>query len=104
MEREEFMTRNEWLVQFIFTLMVVLVAGMVIDYAARMITPSIGQENTQALSYIQLLAPTPIPAESGSPSTLGILLAFVYSMAIIFLLGVIKPPKKKRRVPVNSKF
>ena len=89
------MTRNEWLVQFIFTLMVVLVAGMVIDYAARLASTSIGP--SQALSYIQLLAPTPIPAAGGSPSTLGILLAFVYTLAIIFLMGVVKPQKKRRK-------
>ncbi len=104
MDREDYMTRNEWLIQFVFILMPVLVVGTLLDYGARIVTKDASSDQTAVLGYIKLLAPSLLPAASDSPSTLGLVLAFIYTMAIMFLMGVLNPPKKRRRAPVGSRF
>lgn len=84
------MTRNDWLVQFLMTLMVVLVVGLALDIGLAM---AAGQDAHSPLNSLRPVLPRPL-------DSLGILLGFVYSLIAFFVMGVFKP-KKRRPVKIS---
>lgn len=86
MDREEYMGRNEWLVQFLFTLMVLLVIGLVIDLGVSFAFPE--SAPPEPLPSLMLITPDPF-------SPLGMLMGFIWGMAVFFVMGVMKPKKRR---------
>lgn len=88
MERDEFMTRNEWLVQFLFTLMVILVIGLVLRYGATM---TYGEEPIGVTGMVLSILP--------GIDVNGVLFGFIYAIVAFFLMGALGP-KKRRPIKV----
>ena len=96
MDREEYMGRNEWLMQFLFLLMILLAVGIVLDFSVQMAYA--GADVPDILKTVMLLIPGPLDSE-GTFDSLGMLMGFIEAMVIFFLMGVMKP-KKRRPVKV----
>jgi hypothetical protein len=85
MDRDEYMGRNEWLVQFIFTLMVLLVVGIIVNFAANsLFQPTVPEAVATLLSII----PNPF-------TPLGMMMGFIWAMLAFFAIGMMKPKKRR---------
>jgi len=97
MDREEYMGRNEWLVQFLFLLMILLAVGIALDFGIQMVFA--GAAIPDILKSLMLLIPGPLD-KGGTLNTMGMLMGFIEAVVIFFLTGVLKPKKTRRPVRV----
>jgi hypothetical protein len=97
MDREEYMGRNEWLVQFLFLLMLLLAVGIALDFGIQMVFA--GASIPDVLKAAMLFIPGPLDKE-GTLNTLGMLMGFIETVVIFFLMGVLKPKKTRRPIRV----
>ena len=89
MDREDYMTRNDWIVQYLLTLMGVLVVGFALDLGIQLIAyPGTSPDSRGSLDSIRMILPKPL-------DSLGLVLGFIYSLVVFFLLGAMKPKKRR---------